>query len=125
MPSDGFNQELDSDAEVKSFCQIKYGIDMPMSETMSVKGREAHQFFKDVKTHSGFTPQWNFNKVLIGHDGKVVGTWGGSLSRCQLSSLKLLKTSIQCLNRLGSNAPMNSEIRFLMFWVKLKSDYHW
>ena len=76
VPSDDFNQELDSDAEVKSFCEINYGINMPMSETMSVRGSEAHPFFKDVKALSGFVPKWNFNKILIGGDGKVVGTWG-------------------------------------------------
>ena len=76
VPSDDFNQELDSDAEVKSFCEINYGINMPMSETTSVRGSEAHPFFKDVKALSGFVPKWNFNKILIGGDGKVVGTWG-------------------------------------------------
>jgi glutathione peroxidase len=76
VPSDDFNQELDSNAEVKNFCEINYGINMPMSETMSVRGQEAHQFFKDVKAHSGFAPKWNFNKILIGSNGKVVGTWG-------------------------------------------------
>ena len=76
VPSNDFNQELDTDAEVKSFCEINYGINMPMSETMSVRGREAHQFFKDVKAHSGFAPKWNFNKILVSGDGKVVNTWG-------------------------------------------------
>ena len=86
VPSDDFNQELDSDAEVKSFCEINYGIDMPMSETMSVRGSKAHRFFKDVKALSGFTPKWNFNKILIGGDGKVVDTWG-SLTRPMAAKL--------------------------------------
>ena len=80
VPSDDFNQELDSDAEVKSFCELNYDIDMPMSETLSVRGQDAHQFFKAVKTESGFAPKWNFNKILIGVDGKVIDTWG-SLTR--------------------------------------------
>src|SRR6056297_280025 len=28
VPSDDFNQELDSNAEVKEFCELQYGIDM-------------------------------------------------------------------------------------------------
>ena len=76
VPSNDFNQELDTDAEVKSFCEINYGIDMPMSETMSVRGPEAHSFFKYVKHQSGFAPKWNFNKILVSGDGKVVNTWG-------------------------------------------------
>ena len=80
VPSDDFNQEFDSDAEVKSFCELNYDIDMPMSETLSVRGQDAHPFFKAVKAESGFAPKWNFNKILIGVDGQVVETWG-SLTR--------------------------------------------
>ena len=80
VPSDDFNQELDSDAEVKSFCELNYDIDMPMSETLSVRGENAHPFFRAVKAESGFAPKWNFNKVLVGSDGQVIDTWG-SLTR--------------------------------------------
>ena len=80
VPSDDFNQEFDSDAEVKSFCELNYDIDMPMSETLSVRGEDAHPFFKAVKADSGFAPKWNFNKILIGGDGQVIETWG-SLTR--------------------------------------------
>ncbi len=49
VPSDDFNQELDTDQEVKAFCELTYGIDMPMSVTTSVKGNQAHPFFKAYK----------------------------------------------------------------------------
>ena len=65
VPSDDFNQELDTDQEVKAFCELTYGIDMPMSITTSVKGNQAHPFFKAIKKEIGFVPSWNFNKVLI------------------------------------------------------------
>jgi glutathione peroxidase len=80
VPSDDFNQELDSDAEVKRFCELNYDIDMPMSETLSVRDQDAHPFFKAVKAQSGFVPKWNFNKILISGDGQVIDTWG-SLTR--------------------------------------------
>jgi glutathione peroxidase len=51
-----------------------------MSETLSVRGQDAHPFFKAVKAESGFAPKWNFNKILIGVDGQVTDTWG-SLTR--------------------------------------------
>ncbi|MDA8540735.1 hypothetical protein N9K50_03325, partial [Planktomarina temperata] len=44
VPSDDFNQEFDSNAEVKSFCALNYDIDMPMSETLAVTGAQAHPF---------------------------------------------------------------------------------
>ena len=94
VPSDDFNQELDSDAEVKSFCEINYGINMPMSETMSVRGSEAHPFFKDVIALSGFVPKWNFNKILIGGDGKVVGTWGSTTKPMAVKLTKAIENEL-------------------------------
>ncbi|WP_347823707.1 glutathione peroxidase [uncultured Planktomarina sp.] len=78
IPSDDFNQEFDSNAEIKSFCALNYDIDMPMSETLAVTGAQAHPFFKAVRAQSGFTPRWNFNKILIGSNGQVLATWGAS-----------------------------------------------
>lgn len=76
VPSNDFNQELGSDNEVKEFCELNYATDMPMSITLHVKGKEAHPFFKEVEATTNFTPRWNFNKILIGSEGQVVGTWG-------------------------------------------------
>lgn len=76
VPSDDFNQELNSAAEVKAFCEMNYGLDMPMADITRVKGSKAHPFYADLRQEVGFVPRWNFNKVLIGPDGAVAGTWG-------------------------------------------------
>ena len=78
VPSDDFNQELDSAAAVKDFCEITFGLDMPMTDITHVKGTSAHPFYQAVKAETGFAPGWNFNKVLIAPDGKVAGTWGAT-----------------------------------------------
>jgi len=78
VPSDDFNQELDSAEEVKEFCEITFGLDLPMTDITNVKGADAHPFYQSVKAETGFTPKWNFNKVLIAPDGTVAGTWGSS-----------------------------------------------
>jgi glutathione peroxidase len=78
VPSDDFRQELDSAAEVKEFCELTYGIDMPMADITHVRGRSAHPFYREVRAETGFEPSWNFNKVLIGRDGRVAGTWGSN-----------------------------------------------
>jgi len=78
VPSDDFNQELGSAAEVKAFCEINFGLTLPMTDVTHVRGSRAHGFYKDVKAQTGFTPRWNFNKVLIGPDGSVVETWGSN-----------------------------------------------
>ncbi len=78
VPSDDFNQELASAQKVKEFCEISFGLDLPMTDIVHVRGDNAHPFYKAVKADIGFIPKWNFNKVLIGPDGDVVATWGSS-----------------------------------------------
>ena len=75
VPSDSFRQELGSDKEVSEFCTIQYGITMPMATITPVTGEGAHPFFAWLRETAGFEPRWNFNKVLIGADGAVLGTW--------------------------------------------------
>ena len=78
VPSDDFAQELATEAEVKEFCEINFDLDLPMTEITSVRGTGAHPFYRWVRDETGFAPRWNFNKVLIGPDGDVAGTWGST-----------------------------------------------
>lgn len=78
IPSDDFRQELASEAEVRDYCDITYGIDMPMTTITQVTGEAAHPLYRWLADEHGFTPGWNFNKVLIGADGAVLGTWGSA-----------------------------------------------
>lgn len=80
VPSDSFRQELGSDKEVSEFCTIQYGITMPMATITPVTGDGAHPFFAWLRETAGFELRWNFNKVLIGADGAVLGTWGSGES---------------------------------------------
>ena len=94
VPSDDFNQELDTDQEVKAFCELTYGIDMPMSVTTSVKGDEAHPFFKSLKEEAGFVPSWNFNKILIDANGKLVETWGSTTNPMSAKIISAVKSTL-------------------------------
>ena len=78
VPSDDFNQELASGAAVKEFCEISFGLDLPMTDITRVTGAGAHPFYRAVAAETGFAPRWNFNKVLIAPDGTVAGTWGSA-----------------------------------------------
>ena len=75
VPSDDFDQEKASNGEVKSFCELNYGITLPMSVIAHVTGPEAHPLYLWLKQTAGFEPEWNFNKVLFDRQGNVVGTW--------------------------------------------------
>lgn len=76
VPSDDFRQELGSAEEVKEFCEINYGIDMPMTDITSVRGDGAHDFYRWVAETEGFAPRWNFGKILLAPDGSVAATFG-------------------------------------------------
>ena len=93
VPSDDFNQELGSAEEVREFCELNYGIDMPMADITRVKGRDAHPFYQQVRSETGFTPGWNFNKVLVAPDGSIAATGG---SRTEPMS-RVIREAIEAL----------------------------
>ena len=71
MPSNDFNQEAPTNAKVKELCELTYDVDFPMAGLSHVKGREANPFYAWVRATRNWEPDWNFNKVLIGRDGRI------------------------------------------------------
>ncbi|MBW4985167.1 glutathione peroxidase [Mameliella sp. CS4] len=78
VPSDDFRQELSSAEKVKEFCEVTFGLDMPMTDITHVRGAQAHPFYRWIADQTGFSPAWNFNKILIGADGTVRATFGST-----------------------------------------------
>lgn len=78
VPSDDFAQELGSDAEVAEFCEMHFGLTLPMSTIQSVRGPDAHPFYTWLARAHGFTPRWNFNKALLDANGAFVTSWGST-----------------------------------------------
>ncbi|WP_414897838.1 glutathione peroxidase [Rhodovulum sp. YEN HP10] len=76
VPSDDFNQELADEAAVKDFCEVNFGLTLPMTEITHVKGAEAHPFYRWMAEEHDFKPGWNFNKVLLDGSGHPVATFG-------------------------------------------------
>lgn len=79
VPSGDFRQELASEEDVKEFCEVTFGLTLPMTEITSVRGPQAHPFYRWLDRTHGFTPRWNFNKVLIGPDGSFVEAFGSNV----------------------------------------------
>ena len=77
VPSNNFRQEPGSNKEIKDFCETTFGIDFPITEKLSIIGPDAHPFFVWAKENygSGAIPKWNFHKILIGKNGKVIDTF--------------------------------------------------
>ena len=76
VPSQDFNQELDSNGKVKAFCKSTFDVTFPMAAISHVTGDQALPFYRWVQqTQGGWHPRWNFYKVLIGRDGRIIDTY--------------------------------------------------
>jgi glutathione peroxidase len=71
FPSNDFKQE-DADAKkIADLCYNTYGVKFPMFASTAVSGDKANPLYAELIKATGNQPKWNFNKYLIGRDGKV------------------------------------------------------
>ena len=97
IPSNSFNQEKNTNDEVKEFCEVKFNIDFPITEITEVKGKNAHEIYKWAKDNYGKSavPKWNFYKILINKEGKIEDTFA---SLTKPTSNKIVKKIEDLLN---------------------------
>ncbi len=82
FPANNFlGQEPGTDAEIKTFCTTKYNVTFPLLAKLSVKGADQHplyRFLTSKETNPDFAGAitWNFNKFLVGRDGKILARFG-------------------------------------------------
>lgn len=95
FPSNDFAQELSDETEIAEFCQRNYGVDFPMYGKVSVRGDQAHPFFRALAEHSdaGY-PRWNFHKYLVGRDGTTVEAFGTTVSPNDEHLLKAIEAEV-------------------------------
>jgi glutathione peroxidase len=75
VPSNDFGgQEPGTEAEIKTFCEVNFDVDFPMTAKVQVTGEGAHPFYRWAADQFGVMakPRWNFHKYLIGPDGHAV-----------------------------------------------------
>ena len=76
FPSNDFGaQEPGSNAEIKKFCELRYKTTFPLFSKIPVKGPDADPLYKyltGLPGKQGGQVTWNFNKFLVGPDGKVI-----------------------------------------------------
>lgn len=71
------SQEPGKEAEIQSFCRMNYGVDFPLLEKQNVNGSKRSDLYRFLG--KGKTPVlWNFEKYLVGRDGKVVDRFRSS-----------------------------------------------
>ncbi|HSN16718.1 MAG TPA: glutathione peroxidase [Gammaproteobacteria bacterium] len=66
-------QEPGNEAQIRQFCEVNYGVDFPLTSKIEVNGPGADPLYKWLRRESGGADiQWNFEKFLIGKDGKII-----------------------------------------------------
>ena len=97
VPSNDFGQqEPGSNKEIKNFCEAKFGITFPMTEKVSVKGENAHPFYVWARENYGKSaiPKWNFHKIIIGKDGKILDTFASITNPSSKKFIKALESAL-------------------------------
>lgn len=68
-------QEPGSEAQISDFCRTNYDVTFPMSAKLDVNGSGRHPLYAFLTSpQSGIAGDisWNFEKFLIGRDGRVL-----------------------------------------------------
>jgi glutathione peroxidase len=104
FPANEFGaQEPGTNAEINTFCKTKFGVKFPMFSKIAVKGENQHplyNFLTNTQPKTTLHPDsnfeqklkeygevrnnpkdvlWNFEKFLIGRDGKIAGRFAPDL----------------------------------------------
>jgi glutathione peroxidase len=76
LPCNQFaEQEPDSEEAIREFCSLNYGVTFPLGSKLEVNGPERHPLYRLLAGEGAEFPgdiTWNFEKFLVGHDGRVL-----------------------------------------------------
>jgi glutathione peroxidase len=76
FPSNDFKQEDGDKTKIADLCFNTYGVKFPMFTPVAVRGDNAHPLYAELARATGKAPAWNFNKYLVGRDGRPIGYFG-------------------------------------------------
>ena len=84
VPCNDFGgQEPGTEAEIKKFCSSRFEVTFPLTSKVSAKGKSAHPLFVALTGKEAGHPgpvSWNFNKFLLGPDGKLLARFDSSVA---------------------------------------------
>ncbi len=75
-------QEQGTDEEISTFCTTKYNITFPMFTKSNVNAPNENPIYTWLKNQPGGAGDitWNFNKFLIGRDGKLIKRYDSAVA---------------------------------------------
>ena len=97
-------QEPGSPAEIAAFCDKNYGVEFPLMGKVTVKddpktGEQAVPLYEEL-TAEGTTDdpgpvKWNFEKFLVGRDGKVIARYRSQVSPDSKQMISAIKKALK------------------------------
>lgn len=76
-------QEPGTNEEIKEFCTSKFHVSFPLFDKLEVNGPKRHPLYAALAGEGSPFPgdiKWNFNKFLIGKDGKILKRFESAVS---------------------------------------------
>jgi glutathione peroxidase len=72
------SQEPGTEKQIQDFCKVRYGVTFPLSKKIDVNGARRHPLYAWLTAQENGFPghiRWNFEKFLIGPDGRVLARY--------------------------------------------------
>jgi len=74
------NQEPETSCKIQAFAENRFQASFPLYEKVCVRGKNIAPIYAYLKNHIEKKPlifiPWNFSKILISHDGRVLERFG-------------------------------------------------
>ena len=91
------SQEPGSEAEIKTFCETRYGVTFPMFAKIDVNGQSRHPLYvfltgQPTQPDGPGDIQWNFAKFLIDRCGKVAARFAPTAAPVSDEIVKAIET---------------------------------
>ena len=87
------SQEPGKPEEIQNFCRINFGVDFPLLEKQNVNGTKKSPLYSYLL--DGKSPVlWNFEKVLVGRDGKVIDRFRSSTGPGDKKLVQAIETAL-------------------------------
>ncbi len=97
IPSNDFGgQDPKPNADIREFCQTRYGVTFPLLAKQMVSGSGAHPLYDWARGASGRggAPAWNFHKYLIGRDGRLIAWYPSMVGPTSSRLIAAIETAL-------------------------------
>jgi len=90
-------QEPGTNEEIKANCSSKYNVTFPLFDKIDVNGEKRHPLYVKLAGNDSPFPgniKWNFNKFLIGKDGKILNRFDSKVTPESEEMTKAVETAL-------------------------------